>query len=285
MEYYHVLMLVGSDSERVTDLSKDDLQNKIVEPYKMGDMIFVNGTTINSLELGRIHIRKTNEKYGEISDRLFDEEERARDLHSDIIDLTPYSNYEDAFWEGEDVLDQFINGPAGYSIKNQGVKKTSESVESNSDRSKVFIVHGHNEEMKQSVARLVEKLGLTSIILHEQVSKGKTIIEKFSEYSNVNFAIVLLSADDKAYQKNDTPDNAKYRARQNVILELGYFLGKLGRENVTALFEDSKEIEIPSDYNGVVYIPYSTNEGWKLALAKELKASGFEIDAEQLLLL
>jgi predicted nucleotide-binding protein len=282
MEYYHVLMLTGSDSERVTDLSIDELKNKIVEPYRLGDVIFVNGTSINSLELGRIHIRKTNEQYEAISDRLYQKEKFSRSRYADIVDLTPYNNYENAFWEGEDVLDQFIEGPAGYAIKNKKASNTGELKDLETERSKVFIVHGHNEEMKQSVARLLEKLGLTSIILHEQASKGKTIIEKFSEYSDVSFAIVLLSADDRAYQKKDNPDNAKYRARQNVILELGYFLGKLGRENVTALFEDNEKIEIPSDYSGVIYIPYNTNEGWKLALAKELKASGFEIDLNQL---
>lgn len=147
----------------------------------------------------------------------------------------------------------------------------------------IFIVHGHNEEMKQSSARFVEKIELKPIILHEQPSKGKTIIEKFNEYSNVSFAIVLLSADDIAYNKKDKIENASFRARQNVIFELGFFIGKIGRENVVVLHEQIDNFEIPSDYKGVLYIPYDSIGNWKLSIAKELKAIGFDIDGNKLL--
>src|SRR5690606_22859595 len=101
---------------------------------------------------------------------------------------------------------------------------------------KIFIVHGHDEEIKQAAARVLEKLGFDAIILHEQANKGRTVIEKFVDYSDVGFAVVLLTPDDIAYSKRVTPEDAKFRARQNVILELGYFLGKLGRERVFVLF-------------------------------------------------
>ena len=101
---------------------------------------------------------------------------------------------------------------------------------------KIFIVHGYNEEMKQAVARIVEKIGLKPIILHEQPNKGRTIIEKFEDYSDVNFAIVLLSPDDIAYPKDKPPEDKEFRARQNVIFELGFFVGKLGREHVFILY-------------------------------------------------
>ncbi|ADB42928.1 TIR domain-containing protein [Spirosoma linguale] len=148
---------------------------------------------------------------------------------------------------------------------------------------KIFLVHGHNEEMKQSVARVLEKLGFEPVILHEQPSKGLTIIEKFSDYSNVSYAIVLLSADDLAHSKHENDEKSRYRARQNVILELGYFLGKLGRNKVLTLFEASKNIEIPSDFSGVLYVPYDGNESWKFTVAKELKAVGFDLDVNRLL--
>ncbi|HQD34288.1 MAG TPA: nucleotide-binding protein, partial [Bacteroidales bacterium] len=147
----------------------------------------------------------------------------------------------------------------------------------------IFIVHGHNEEMKQSVARCIEKLKLNPIILHEQSSKGKTIIEKFFDYSNVIYAIILLSADDIAYPKDENSNNFKYRARQNVIFELGYFMGKLGRERVLSLYEEIDNFEIPSDYNGVLFIPYDKKGNWKLELVKELKAVGISIDANNII--
>lgn len=151
------------------------------------------------------------------------------------------------------------------------------------DNTNVFIVHGHNEEMKQSVARTIDKLDLTPIILHEQANKGKTIIEKFTDNSDVLYAIVLLSADDIAYLKTDSPDNGKFRARQNVIFELGYFIGKLGRERVLALHQIIDDFEIPSDYSGVIFVPYDDNGKWKFELVKELKAIGVNVDANKII--
>lgn len=164
-------------------------------------------------------------------------------------------------------------------FKTMGSNKTDNNFKSE----KIFIVHGHNEEMKQSSARFLEKLDLKPIILHEQPNKGKTIIEKFTEFSEVSFAIILLSGDDVAFGKNENSKKAKLRARQNVILELGYFLGKIGRENVVVLHEILDNFEIPSDYQGVIYIPYDSAGNWRLSVAKELKAVGFEIDGNKLL--
>ncbi len=136
----------------------------------------------------------------------------------------------------------------------------------------IFIVHGSNEGAKSEVARFISKLGLNPIILHEQPNKGKTLIEKFEIHSNVSYAIVILTSDDKGYPLKDEK-NVKSRARQNVIFELGFFLGKLGRENVCALYESG--VELPSDFEGIVYVPLSN---WHFELAKEIKSSGLEID-------
>ena len=101
---------------------------------------------------------------------------------------------------------------------------------------KVFIVHGHDNEAKERVARFLEKLGLEPIILHEKASSGRTIIEKFETYSgDIAFAVVLLTPDDVGCAALSR-ENQKPRARQNVILELGYFLGRLGRVRICALY-------------------------------------------------
>lgn len=144
---------------------------------------------------------------------------------------------------------------------------------------KVFIVHGHNQGVKEAVARFIEKLGLEAIILHEKPSTGRTIIEKFSDYSDVHFAIVLLTADDLGKGYNSS-DELKPRARQNVIFEFGYFIGKLGRPRVCALYEEN--VDIPSDYQGVIFIPISNGEQWKHDIVRELKASGFDVDANKI---
>lgn len=141
---------------------------------------------------------------------------------------------------------------------------------------KIFIVHGHDGELKQSVARIIEKQGLKAIILTEQANRGRTIIEKFEDYSDVGGAICLFTADDYGRAKNDTTDNT--RARQNVVLETGYFMGKLGRDHVVLLAD--KGIEMPSDLSGVVY----TDTGsWQFALLKELAAMGYKVDLNKLL--
>ena len=142
---------------------------------------------------------------------------------------------------------------------------------------KVFIVHGHDDEMKLNVARLLEKFDLEPIILSEQPDKGRTIIEKFEEESNVVFAVVLMSDKDDMGAAVDSSDY-KPRARQNVILELGYFIGRLGRKDHVCVLRKG-EVEVPSDILGIVYKPYSSNnDGWKLELAKELRSAGYSID-------
>jgi len=112
--------------------------------------------------------------------------------------------------------------------------------------------------MRESVARVFATLGLEPVILQEQPDRGRTIIDKFYYYSEVEFAVVLLSPDDMGYASEAGPDTAQLRARQNVILELGFFLGKLGRENVVALHKGN--VEIPSDFSGVLFTPYVSGE-------------------------
>tara|TARA_R100001129_G_C5281149_1_gene236932 strand:- start:105 stop:1010 length:906 start_codon:yes stop_codon:yes gene_type:complete len=143
----------------------------------------------------------------------------------------------------------------------------------------VFVVHGHDEAPREKVARFLSNLGLNPIILHEQANAGKTIPEKLEMFSDVGFAVVLLTPDDFGRSISDKKE--KPRARQNVILELGYFIGKLGRERVSALLRD--DVEIPSDYLNVGYIRFDQDDGWKQKLARELDHAGYELNARALL--
>lgn len=138
---------------------------------------------------------------------------------------------------------------------------------------RVFIVHGHDEGARELVARFLDRLGLVPIILHEQANQGRTIIEKVEAHGDVAFAIVLLTPDDEGYRRGDAPAP---RARQNVLLELGYFLGRLGRSKVCALRRGN--VEIPSDFAGVVWESFDEGGGWKAKLARELEAAGHSID-------
>ena len=144
-----------------------------------------------------------------------------------------------------------------------------------SNMSKIFIVHGHDGELKQHVARIVEKQGIEAVILSEQVNQGRTIVEKFEVNSDVGGAICLFTADDMGKAKDASSDSP--RARQNVVLETGYFMGKLGRDHVVILADEG--IEIPSDLSGVVY---TSTSNWKIDLLKELKAMGYAVDFNKL---
>jgi predicted nucleotide-binding protein len=143
----------------------------------------------------------------------------------------------------------------------------------------VFVVHGHDEAPKQTVARFLEHLGLNPIILHEQSNRGRTVIEKFEHHAEVQFAIVLLSPDDVGRLANEDDSALKSRARQNVIFEMGYFIGRIGRSHVFPL--KAGNVEIPSDYAGVVYTDMDARGAWKAELVRELKSVGFAIDANK----
>ena len=142
--------------------------------------------------------------------------------------------------------------------------------------SMVFVIHGHDEAAKSTVARFLDRLDLEPVILAEQPSEGKTIIEKFESHADVGYAVALLTPDDVGSRQGD--DAIQPRARQNVVFELGYFIGRLGRQRVCALTKGQPEI--PGDYSGVVYIPMES-DAWKMELIKELKAAGFDVDANK----
>ncbi|HHP5617174.1 TPA: TIR domain-containing protein [Bacillus cereus] len=165
-------------------------------------------------------------------------------------------------------------------VPNDKVSKDEVSKdESEIDRTKVFIVHGHDDLAKTQASEFVRKLGLTPIILHQQASGGKTIIEKIESYSNVGFGIVLYTPCDLG-SKVGEEKHLSPRARQNVVFEHGFLIGKIGRENVAALVKDT--VETPNDISGVVYIPMKSEGNWDLQLARELKSSGYDIDLNKL---
>ncbi len=138
---------------------------------------------------------------------------------------------------------------------------------------KIFIVHGHDGEAREAVARFLANIGFDPIILHEQANRGRTVIEKVEANSDVSFAVVLLTPDDEGRAKGKVLEP---RARQNVLLELGYFIGRLGRDRVCALMRG--HVEVPSDFAGVVWQVMDSGNGWKQTLGRELEAAGHQID-------
>ena len=146
---------------------------------------------------------------------------------------------------------------------------------------KVFIVHGHDKAMRSDVEAFVTRLGLDAIILMEEANRGRTLLEKFEAHAEAAYAVVLLSPDDVGRSAAVSASDEKLRPRQNVVLELGYFIGRLGRGRVAAIVDQDRDnqVEYPSDIRGIATVPYShTNGDWKRLLAKEFRAAALPFD-------
>lgn len=162
----------------------------------------------------------------------------------------------------QQVLNEIIN--ANPEIEGNEIQKVKGNT--------VFIIHGHDIQLKTEVQLLLTRAGVNNLVLHEQADKGRSIIDKLiGESLSSNYAIALLSPDDKL-------ENGSERARQNVILEMGYFIGKLGKERVRLLRKG--EIDIPSDLYGILYETYDNAGAWKMKICKELMAAGIHVDIE-----
>ena len=149
-----------------------------------------------------------------------------------------------------------------------------------SDSGTIFVVHGHDESAKYQVVRVLDKAtDRDAVILHEQANNGATVLEKFEHHAGTAaFAVIILTPDDvggTAPSKGAEPDLVA-RGRQNVIFEMGFFFGLLGRGRVAVLYESG--VELPSDLNGLVYIELDPGGAWKIALAKELTAAGVAVN-------
>ncbi len=151
------------------------------------------------------------------------------------------------------------------------------------NRTDVFVVYGHDQTARTELEAMLRRWDLKPIILDQLESKGLTIIEKLEEYmQSVQYGIVLATPDDIGYAK-DHEDAKKYRVRQNVVLEMGMLLAKIGRERVAILVKNTEDMEKPSDIHGLVYIPFRNNvEETKVNLAKEMNTHGYNIGIDKL---
>ncbi len=247
-------------------IDKSVIINDVLVPYLKNQEFIVNGYTLKKQDIQRMKIITTEKSARELSKYENDNMPSGLIMYVSPEDIITYDKYI------TDITKPMIS--EANKLISSG-EKTVEKTKAVTDKSKVFIVHGHDNEAKLEVARFIEKLGFEAVILHEQVSKGMTIIEKIEEHSNVGFSIVLYTPCDIGYDKNDESVKMS-RARQNVVFEHGYMIAKLGRNNVCALV--SGNIEKPNDISGVLYIDMDTNGRWKIPLAKEMKSSGYNVD-------
>lgn len=180
------------------------------------------------------------------------------------------------------IINCFKNGNHNIQGKNQQeVKNFLEGLQINVAR-KIFVVYGHNDIARTQLEALLRRWDIEPIILDQQASGGNTIIEKLEEYSNdVGYAIVLATPDDSG--KSLSEEDYKYRVRQNVVLELGMFLAKLGRNKVAILLKEAQNFERPSDIQGLIYIPFQNKvDEVSISLIRELSRQGIAIDSNRI---
>jgi predicted nucleotide-binding protein len=141
-------------------------------------------------------------------------------------------------------------------------------------RPRVFVVHGHDAAAKDEVVLFLGKIGLEPVVLSEEPTLGRTVLEKLESHADVQYALVLLSPDE-SWSDTRRINRGGSRARQNVIFELGYFIGRLGRNRVCALYKPP--VELPSDYHGTLYVEMDAEGNWRRTVIRELQASGLAI--------
>lgn len=152
----------------------------------------------------------------------------------------------------------------------------NESTVKDISNNKVFIVHGHDEKMKNQLEIFLNEIGLEPVVLHREADEGLTVIEKFEKHSDVGYAFILLTPDDIAYPVN-FEDKKEKRARQNVVFEFGYFVSKLGRNRVCCLYK--RGVTIPTDIAGLLYKDIEENvEEKAFSILKDIKAAGYKIN-------
>jgi predicted nucleotide-binding protein len=149
---------------------------------------------------------------------------------------------------------------------------------------KVFVVYGHDKPARHQLEAMLRRWRLDPLILDQLPSEGQTIIEKLESITaNANFGVVLATPDDEGYRTGHDDEKA-FRARQNVVLELGMLLAKLGRKRVAILQKQQENMERPSDIQGLIYIPFKDDlqKDAGVLLAKEMVTQGYRIDIPRL---
>lgn len=250
----------------------EDVKKYIIYPYLKKEEIFIDGRSIDASKVRMIKIKEAQKSTEELRSIA-----QSRVPRGVLMVNTRKSVLNDNYTT--DITKQILM-ESGSKLKDNESRRIEDSINKNIEiNNNIFIVHGRDDLAKTEVARFIEKLGLKAIILHEQDNNGKTIIEKIEEHTNVGYGIVLYTPCDFGGLAGET--ESKPRARQNVIFEHGYLIGKLGRNKVCALVKS--DIEMPNDISGLVYTQLDAPGAWKLSVAKELTREGYSIDPSKLL--
>lgn len=267
-----ILPVIESDH---TNLEK--IKSDFLVPYFQGKDFFLDGYLLNTSKISRIKIVSYEKPIQSLVD-LRDKERHIRNINSNVFNLIPCNSYQ--IMHDKELVQDITNEILQEVQQKLTNLKTSpkKGKKATFDNKRVFVVHGHDDKIKLDVSNFLRKLGLEPVILHEQANQGKTIIEKIEDNTNVGYGIILYTPCDKGGTADTDFEKMKFRARQNVVFEHGYLIGKLGRNRVCALVNG--DIERPSDIDGILYVLYQN--GWELTVGKELRSVGYDVDLNNL---
>lgn len=290
--YYHIAVTNENckNSEKKShypifdlDITEKESMYEIVRKYNRGEQVRIKKRFVNNLQYPEMMIVQSEETAEAFKKNLINEISKKASIPSDYARARSYFDQPTVdviMNEKKDTDDDITLSIFDRVSKETKTRKESQQKEALTDEAvvknkKVFIVHGHDDELKESAARLVEKIGLEAVILHEQANEGLTIIQKLEKQADVGYAIILYTPCDEGRKRGS--ENSKPRARQNVVFEHGLFMGKLGARRVCALRKS--EVEMPSDAQGILYIEVKDGSNdWKYQVAKELEKAGYDVD-------
>lgn len=283
----------NSDSESIRTflkISHDKFKEKLTEQILVGKKIYDHDGTFSEMEKDYSQWDDYNNEYLKVVFNIVENEYRNKYIMStssvgvkEVMFGVNINEPRYKLWKLKRKVEIKINELESLKLRTDLIPIESEnnfSLPKNSneflkDGPAVFIIHGYNNEMKKSVQVFLSRCELKDVVLHEQPDKSRTIIEKLiEEGATANYVIAVLSPD-------DLQSDGTLRARQNVILEIGYFIGKLGRDKVRLLIKESTSI--PSDLQGILYDNYDSEGAWRINLAKEIMAVGIPINIDKLI--
>ncbi|RYV04180.1 DNA-binding protein [Shewanella sp. OPT22] len=280
--YYHVLVETkeqaarGKKNKEVFELDfteKETVINEVISPYINKQEFQFNGYFLSADQITRVVVRESDKDSSTLSKMANDSLSPGIIMFISKEDAIQYDKYTND-------ITKVVFKQARAGVPQKENSKSNEKNMEKIDNKKVFVVHGQDNLAKLEVSSYIKDLGFEPIILHEQASGGATIIEKIENYSNVSFGVVLYTPCDIG-SKDEENFTLSPRARQNVVFEHGYLIGKLKRGNVCALVKG--EVETPNDISGVVYVNLDDHGAWKISLAKELRKAGYDVDMNKVI--
>jgi len=275
MSYYHIVVETNDKDEKkkfiqILECDKEDIleiKSDVLKPYILKEEVYVDGAYIKYDNIRSLKVKRSTESSSVLTKRANDNVPKNFFVFITVENVISGNSYV------EDITRDLVK-----EVKQEVSileKKEAIQLDVKNNNKKVFIVHGRDVAAKSEVARYLEKLDMDPIILHEQASSSNTIIEKIEAHSDVGYAVIIYTPCDQGSIISDNLD-LKARARQNVVFEHGYFIGRLGRSRVTALKVEG--VETPNDISGVVYIDLDTRGAWRIELARELRNAGYSVN-------